>query len=64
MTKHYKNMMDEIINKMDEDRADYTKIIDDLRQHFDATFVPTFIPMGQEKDFKESDKLRDKIKNG
>jgi len=40
------------INKMDEDRADYTKIIDDLRQHFDATFVPTFIPMGQEKDFK------------
>lgn len=40
------------INKMDGDRADYTKVIDDLRQHFNATFVPTFIPMGQEKDFK------------
>jgi elongation factor G len=40
------------INKMDSERADYTRVINDLREHFDATFVPTFIPMGQDKDFK------------
>jgi len=40
------------INKMDRDRADYTNVINDLREHFDATFVPTFIPMGEGEDFK------------
>jgi elongation factor G len=40
------------INKMDRDRASYTNVINDLREHFDATFVPTFIPMGQGEDFK------------
>ncbi len=40
------------INKMDSERADFTKVIDDLRDHFEATFVPTFIPMGQDTEFK------------
>ncbi len=40
------------INKMDRDRADYTNVINDLRENFDATFVPTFIPMGQGETFQ------------
>lgn len=40
------------INKMDRDRASYTNVINDLREHFDATFVPTFIPMGNGENFK------------
>ncbi len=40
------------INKMDRDRASYTAVIDDLREHFEATFVPTFIPMGNGENFK------------
>lgn len=40
------------INKMDRDRASYTNVINDLREHFDATFVPTFIPMGEGENFK------------
>ncbi|MCY1153505.1 MAG: elongation factor G [Sphaerochaetaceae bacterium] len=40
------------INKMDRDRANYNNVINDLREHFDATFVPTFIPMGEGEEFK------------
>jgi elongation factor G len=40
------------INKMDRDRAGYTDVLEDLRKHFDAKFVPTFIPMGKGESFK------------
>ncbi len=40
------------INKMDKDRASFTNVITNLREHFDATFVPTFIPMGNGENFK------------
>ncbi|MCH3916441.1 MAG: elongation factor G [Spirochaetia bacterium] len=40
------------INKMDKERADYTAVLEDLRAHFKATFVPTFIPMGEGENFE------------
>jgi elongation factor G len=40
------------INKMDRDRADYTKVLENLKETFKVTFVPVVIPMGSGKDFK------------
>lgn len=41
------------INKMDRDRADYTAVIENLRETFpNATFVPVAIPLGSGKEFK------------
>jgi elongation factor G len=40
------------LNKMDRDRADYTKILESLKETFKATFVPVSIPIGSGKDFK------------
>jgi elongation factor G len=40
------------LNKMDRDRADYTKILESLKETFKATFVPVAIPIGSGKDFK------------
>ncbi len=40
------------INKMDRDHADYTKVLDELKESFKATLVPVAIPMGSGKDFK------------
>jgi len=39
------------INRMDEDRADYESIFNDLREKFDVTVVPITIPVGQGADF-------------
>ena len=40
------------INKMDRDHADYTKVLDELKESFKATLVPVVIPMGSGKEFK------------
>jgi elongation factor G len=40
------------INKMDKERADYTKIIDELKERFKLSFVPLSIPVGSGKDFR------------
>jgi elongation factor G len=40
------------LNKMDRDRADYTKTLENLKETFKATFVPVAIPIGSGKDFK------------
>ena len=40
------------INKMDRDRADYTHVLENLRETFKTTFVPVTIPMGSGKNFK------------
>src|SRR5690554_1966079 len=40
------------INKMDRDHADYTKVLEELKESFKATLVPVTIPMGSGKDFK------------
>lgn len=40
------------INKMDIDRADYQKTLDDLREKFDATFVPITVPIGAGSEYK------------
>lgn len=41
------------INKMDKDRADYTKVLEDLKAQFPAgNFVPVSFPMGAGKEYK------------
>ena len=40
------------INKMDRDRADYTQVLENLRETFKANFVPVVIPIGSGKDFR------------
>ncbi len=40
------------INKMDRDRADYTQVLENLKETFKANFVPVVIPIGSGKDFK------------
>jgi elongation factor G len=40
------------LNKMDVERSDFKKAIDDLNDKFDANFVPLTIPMGDGTDFK------------
>ena len=40
------------INKMDREHANYTKVLDDLKESFKATLVPVAIPMESGKDFK------------
>jgi elongation factor G len=35
------------INKMDEDRANFDSVLDDLRNKFDLTLVPITIPIGE-----------------
>nr|WP_321299525.1 elongation factor G [uncultured Sphaerochaeta sp.] len=39
------------INKMDRDRADYTRVLDNLKETFKTAFVPVAIPIGNGKDF-------------
>ncbi len=39
------------INKMDRDRADYSKVLENLRETFKVNFVPVAIPMGSGKEF-------------
>lgn len=40
------------VNKMDEERADFGAVIDDLRERFELPVVPVTIPMGAGSDFK------------
>lgn len=40
------------INKMDEDRGDYNRVLEDLRDRFDVTLVPITIPIGSGGDFR------------
>ncbi len=40
------------INKMDEERAAYDNVLNDLREKFDITVVPITIPVGVAGDFK------------
>ncbi|WP_416208206.1 GTP-binding protein [Halomonas sp.] len=39
------------VNKLDEDMADFSKALADLKQKFDASLVPVTIPMGTGSDF-------------
>ncbi len=39
------------INKMDRDRADYTRVLDNLKETFKTAFVPVVIPIGSGKEF-------------
>ncbi len=39
------------INKMDEERADYDRVLEDLREKFDITLVPITVPIGTASDF-------------
>lgn len=39
------------INKMDEERAEYDGILDELREKFEATVVPITVPVGLGGDF-------------
>ncbi len=40
------------INKMDRDNASYRRVIDELRQKFDATFVPMQLPIRNGEHFE------------
>ena len=40
------------INKMDKERADFQKILDDLEQKFEAQFVPVTVPIGSGGNYK------------
>ncbi len=39
------------ISKMDKERADFNKTLEDLREKFDSTFVPVSIPIGAADSF-------------
>lgn len=39
------------VNKMNEERADYAHVLDDLREKFQITFVPITVPIGAAGDF-------------
>ena len=40
------------VNKLDEDRADYDHVLDDLEHKFDKPVVPITVPVGQGSDFE------------
>jgi len=40
------------INKMDRDHADFHKVLDDLKESFNVTFVPVVIPVGASSEYK------------
>ncbi len=40
------------INKMDRERADFFKVVDEIRDKFGTSCVPIQIPIGKESDFK------------
>ncbi|HHW43693.1 MAG TPA: elongation factor G [Desulfotomaculum sp.] len=39
------------INKMDRENANFYKVMDDLKEKFDANFAPVQLPLGQANDF-------------
>ena len=40
------------INKMDKERADFQRVLEDLREKFGAQFVPVTMPIGSGEDYK------------
>ena len=40
------------VNKMDEDRADYDAILNELRDKFELTLVPITVPIGSQGDYR------------
>ncbi len=40
------------VNKMEKERAEFKKTLDDLSDKFDATFIPVTIPIGEGMDYK------------
>ncbi|MFP4375992.1 MAG: elongation factor G [Spirochaetales bacterium] len=40
------------INKLDEERANFQAVVDDLNEKFEKTFVPVVIPIGVADDFR------------
>jgi len=40
-----------LINKMDKERADYRKVIDNIKENFKTKLLLTQLPIGQEDDF-------------
>ncbi len=40
------------VNKMDKERADFNAAVEDLREKFEANFVPMMIPMGAANSYK------------
>ncbi len=40
------------VNKMDRDNANFDRVLQSLKDNFDATFVPFFLPVGSEADFQ------------
>ena len=40
------------VNKVDRERADFFKMIEDISQQFDIKVTPVFLPIGQEDRFK------------
>jgi elongation factor G len=40
------------VNRMDEERADFDSVLNDLNEKFDKTFVPITIPIGSGPDFR------------
>ncbi len=41
-----------LVNKMEKERADFTRCLADLREKFKATFVPVSVPIGAGEGFK------------
>ena len=40
------------VNKMDKDRADFDKVIDDIKKRYNASLTPLCIPVGEGPEFK------------
>ena len=41
-----------VVNKLDRERADFTRALESIRENFGRTAVPVQIPIGSERDFK------------
>ena len=40
------------VNMMDKERANFTKVLDDLKKSFNVSFIPLVLPIGAEASFK------------
>jgi elongation factor G len=40
-----------VINKLDRDNSNFSRVLNDLRNRFQANFVPLFLPIGSESSF-------------
>ena len=50
-----------VITKMDNERADFDKVVEQLREVFGSAVAPLFLPIGEGKDFKGVIDLIDEI---